>query len=230
MSGKNTFKHGRHSGRDGGIVPQIDLRQENVAKLQKAIGRDLSQDEKCLIADGLSTFKSLRDSNHADGVTTQDVKRTLAAISKLPTEEAREAKLNCDEISSAEIDQSLWFECGVRDLGTTALLNPPAELIPNAAAFALIRLGSRSNPGGRPEKSYQRFIASFAVRTWRNFGQTDFEVWHTGEFGNRAGEFKSYRSPLLSWTSILFEIVDGVSDESQIRKLLKQINEGRLIL
>lgn len=212
MAGKNTFRSGRHSSRDGALVKTIALKDEHVKRLQCALERELSQVELVEIVEALSSFRHLKQAAIEDQIVSQDVKRTLAAITKLPPDQAVQAKNNCDETSAAAIDEALWFDCGLKHLGTEALLNPPPEQIPIAAIHALNRLNSRESVGGRPGKEYQKFIAEFALQSWLALGRTELKIWHA----------EAYRSPLLNWATCLFEIVDGFSDDSQVKKLLKQ--------
>jgi hypothetical protein len=221
MAGKITFKHGTHSSREGGIVEPIHIEPKYLVQLALVLERNLTQDEVNRISGALENFRHIKQIDIKDRAANQDIKRTLGKISKLSPEKAVEALADCDEFTRAEIESALYCKDGLLPRGSTQRLTP--ELIPRAAELALDRVNARGNVGGRPEKIYQKLIAEFSWNMWRELGQTDTKVWHTGELGNRSGDFKSYRSPLMEWTSVLFQIVDGVSDDSQVKKLLTEV-------
>lgn len=213
MAGKTTFKNGPHVSRIGGFVKPIKLDGNQLARLENVIEKTLITDEIIQVEDALETFRHMKEIALSDRVSAQDMKRTLATISKSDPETARAAMENCDDSTSAEILRALVKDFDLGKMSLTEQLDPPAHLIPQAARVALASINDQSNSGGRPIKGYQTFIAKFAVASWQRFGRTDMQCHYTSEtifYGKRG-------SPLHQWASAMFNIVDGMSSDKQVQ-------------
>lgn len=196
MAGKNTSANGVHQSRRGGIVAAFKLSSDDENNLSLAIGRPLSKSEIDVIEDALSTFKNLRDL-HFEGIANrQDIKRTLAHISKCQPGEALIALSNCDEFTRAEIERSVWLDMRRQGIST-------ADMILQAASIALARMESSKPAGGAPTKGYQIMFAEYCINSWRHFGGESMALWRKDESGEL--------SPLLTWSVALFSVLEGTA-------------------
>ena len=191
MPGKNTAKgpHPHPSGGGWAADCHIEISTKAAAALSSALGRDLSPAELADISRALKV-QLIAKASHANKVSMQSVKRTLTDIAKCNPDEAREAYLDCDTTTSAEIDYA-WHAAG-----NTALSDIPPDAIPGTAAAALVAVNAVSRAGGAPEKGYHKLLAECCVRLWRSYGGPSNAVWHKDESGEL--------SPLLAWTVTLF--------------------------
>lgn len=193
MAGKNTSANGLHESRKGGIVDAFKLSSQGEKQLSKAINRKLNAQDIDVIESALSTFKNLRDL-HFEGIATrQDIKRTLAHISKCQPDKALIAISNCDEFTRAEIQRSLWVD--MRERSVTV-----AEMIPPAASIALERLNTSQPVGGAPTKGYQIMFAECCINLWQQFGGESMALWRKDESDDL--------SPLLTWGVSLFSALE----------------------
>jgi hypothetical protein len=86
-------------------VAPFKLSGHDERQLSTAINRKLNAHDIDAIESALSTFKNLRDL-HFEGIAKrQDIKRTLAHISKCQPDESLLALSNCDEFTRAEIER-----------------------------------------------------------------------------------------------------------------------------
>lgn len=204
MAGKNTSANGLHESRKGGIVAPFKLSEQEEKYLSAALGRKLSSIQDIeVIESALATYKNLRDL-HFEGIAKrQDIKRTLTYISKCQPDKALIALSNCDEFTKAEIDNSLWFDCGLREMenATNRLLRPPANLIAEAAKHALGRFDLSQSQGGAPTKGYQIMFAGCCINLWRHLGGEPMSLWRK--------DGSDELSPLLTWSVSLFSILEG---------------------
>lgn len=196
MAGKNTSANGLHESRKGGIVPPFKLSCLDEIQLSIAIDRKLNSDDIDVIESAISTFKNLRDL-HFEGIANrQDIKRTLAHISKCKPDDSLLALSNCDEFTRAEIERAVWLDMRKQGIST-------AEMIPLAAAIALERLNNSKPIGGAPTKGYQIMFAECCVNLWQQFGGKSMALWRKDE--------SDELSPLLTWGVALFTVLEGTT-------------------
>ena len=218
MAGKNTGKHGLHASRTGGILEHITLTGAQLEHLAIILGRPLTDAEIEQTEDLLSIYRGMRIDAQSSRVSSQDIKRSVAAIGSATASEAAELFSNCDDSTQAEVLTSLYAKFGMKFMGRDAGLNPPPDLIILAARDALGRLSEHGRTPGRPEYGYHRLIAKFSVNSWQRAGRLDLEVRHTP-----ARETQRLNgSPLHKWASAMFQIVDNRSDGSQVKRLLEK--------
>jgi hypothetical protein len=171
MAGKNTSANGLHESRKAALWPRSNYQVTMQKQLSTAINRKLNAHDIDVIESALSTFRNLRDL-HFEGIAKrQDIKRTLAHISKCQPDESLLALSNCDEFTRAEVERSLWVDMQERR-GITA------EMIPPAAGIALERLNNSKPIGGAPNKGYQIMFAECCVNLWRHCGGTNMDNFH----------------------------------------------------
>lgn len=204
MAGKNTFRSGRHPSRNGGWVTPFRLTIEGRRKLEEVAGRALTTIEAEWVRDTLETMRHLAELHAADTVSMQDVKRTLAAIARAAGKDAKQMLEDCDDSTRALIEESLWFDCGLREHGTSALLSPPDDLIADAADWALRRITDNATTGGAPVKGYQIHAARAALHHWRILGR-GVTVRRSGWTG---GANSLRRNPAARWVRAFLEIVE----------------------
>lgn len=194
MAGKNTSANGLHESRKGGIVAPYKLTDQDELYLSEAINRKLSPNDIEVIEQALATFKNLREL-HFEGIAKQqDIKRTLAYISKCRSDDSLLALSNCDELTRAEIERAVWLDMRKQGIST-------AEMIRLAAGIALERLNNAKPVGGAPTKGYQIMFAECCVNLWRHCGGASTVLWRKDESGEL--------SPLLTWSVSLFSALEG---------------------
>jgi hypothetical protein len=213
MAGKNTSANGLHESRKGGIVAPFKLSGHDERQLSTAINRKLNAHDIDAVESALSTFRNLRDLHFVGIAKRQDIKRTLAHISKCQPDESLIALSNCDEFTRAEVERSLWVDMQERR-GITA------EMIPPAARIALERLNNSKPIGGAPNKGYQIMFAECCINLWRHCGGTNMD-----NFTDRTGLL----SPMLEWSVNLFSILEcGTFDASKTQRLIKEATQGKV--
>ncbi len=194
MAGKNTAANGIHPSRQGGIAQDFKLPEDVKNLLSKVLNRKLNSVEIASISDAITIFKDMRRM-HFEGIASrQDIKRTLAHISKCQPGESLLALSNCDNFTRAEIERALWLDMRRRGKSTV-------EMIPPAAGIALERLNSSKLIGGAPSKGYQIMFAECCVNLWRHCGGGSMALWRKDE--------SDELSPLLTWSVALFSALEG---------------------
>ncbi len=214
MAGKNTFKRGPHPSSLPEIpyyVPPLSASTRDT--LGEALGRELTASEQQIVEENLAACRALREYELSNFSTLEDVKRTLAALVKAAPVEALRGFHDCDERTRMYVTKSV-YALDIRD--ASELASPDAALIKLGASHALRRLQSQHGRRGRPSKSYQLAIATFAVSSWTDFGQTDLKIW----FCIREGV--THRSRLHQWTTAMVCHVDGSSTDSQVNAVLRR--------
>lgn len=206
MAGKNTAANGIHPSRQGGIVQDFELPDDVKNRLSKVLNRKLNSAEIASISDAITIFKDMRRM-HFEGIASrQDIKRTLAHISKCQPDESLLALSNCDEFTRAEIERAVWLDMREQGIST-------AEMIPPAAGIALARMESSKPDGGAPNKGYQTMFAETCVSLWRFCGCTNMD-----NYTDRTGLL----SPLLEWSVTMFSALECTTfDPSKTQRLLK---------
>lgn len=197
MAGKVTYLHGAHPSSTGCIVQPVYICEKTKSEIEHALKRVLTDVEKSTIEDDLSLYRSLREEHNGGAITIQDVKRTLAGISKLDSKKAVKAYSNCDSKSENLILEALYVE-----LGVSGILKPSGDSISRAALSALTRL---EKTDGRPKKSYQKSLADYVVKCW-------------GTLTNDSAK----NQPPLRFGVALFEVAGEYLEKTGVAKLIKE--------
>lgn len=215
MAGKrtDTRPHEFNPPDHGWIVPLENAVQNTTETLSRIIDKSLTPQQVCAILNECTQIKAVWFHNNLPlpEPTRQDVKRTLAAISKMRPHDAFATYEKSDGTTKAEIDAALT--CDLKSDCT----HPSPALIPDAATIALRVVEGWPIEGGRPKKYYQRELAQLAVDTWREYGGESMSITR------RTSTDPKYLSPLMRWASAIFNLVDNREpDPTQLEALLNQ--------
>ncbi len=188
MAGKNTSKS-EHESRVGNIVAEYSLPETIKKVLEASLGSPIDDDKQYALEDLISNYRYISRLNAE--VNSQDIKRTLTAMSKLSDAEALEAYENCDIHTEAHILRQIYLinkEGGIKSLK-------------DAISKALIRENEINNIGGRPELP---FIEKFTIECLNLWTE-----WTGKPITNSYYEDLNKPSATLAWCHILLEQVIG---------------------
>lgn len=206
MTGRITFKNGRHPSRDGGWVEPIEISAGDWKLLQEAAG-DLTAADKEAIA---YLCENYRDIAKDSSVGMPDIRATLTAMMGLSDEvELTQALANCDASSRALMDGALYSMDGAEFWRR----NIRPSKIRAAAWLALQRLPL--DRGGGRKKAWRRLVAEWALEFCGRKGLGD-KAW-TGLNGS---------TPAVQLLMALLWIIDPgkpPEDESVAVKLLNEV-------
>jgi hypothetical protein len=178
--------------------------------LENALGRRLTSTEISSIEKNLAHIQFMRKGFHE--ATSQSVKRTLAAISKMSPDEAVTAYRKSDSDTEARIDEAMHLGLGIK-AGSPEWVHPSGENVSKAAAVALANYEGGKN--GPPFKWHHPHLASYAVSLWETLGGSDWSAW----------EYSDLATPLVEFMLTLAWVVDdkAMNTTSAARLIRKQI-------
>lgn len=205
MAGKNTSKL-LHPSKLGHMVATLAVTNSDWQTLEEIAGCAFSPEQRDAIVDELTVCRDYRD-YLSDMVSRQDVKRTLAAISKMKGANTLDAYSNCDAISDVLIYEAAWFKFGVNVL-TCEDSALACETIAKAAAHVLENLPD--SKGGRPTKGHHKRLARFCCELWAQCGNKP-----------AANTWNGVPSPMVEFSRYIFDLVDDdLTDAGTIQVLL----------
>lgn len=211
MSGRNTSKE-LHPSKIGHMVQDVAVTERDWRSLEGIANHRFSPVQRESVIRELTVCRDYRDylvERHA--ITSQDVKRTLMAISKMAPADAIEAFNNCDQITDALIYEAAWFQFKVNVLTSDDFILC-GQTIAKAAAAALA--GLPKSKGGRPPKVHHERLAKFCRDLWLECGNPHV-----------ANTWDGNASPMVEFALLVFDLVDDeLTDPSTIADLL---NEGK---
>ena len=197
---------------DGGWELPVTLQRASVVHLETALGRSLTSTEISSIEKNLAHIQFMRKGFHE--ATSQSVRRTLAAISKMPPDGAVTAYRKSDSDTEARIDEAMHLGLGIK-AGSPEWVHPSGENVSKAAAVALANYEGGKN--GPPFKWHHPHLASYAVSLWETLGGSDWSAW--------AWDSDDPATPLVEFMLTLAWVVDdeAMNTTSAARLIRKQI-------
>lgn len=211
MSGKPTFRNGRHPSRDaGGWITPVSFSTADIETLNDILGRKLTNEEINRIATMLGSLQI-----HAPAEKTvnhQDIIKTLKGMSNADDTEIQRMFAHCDDTTEALLEEAIHVDMGV----------PLPDAYPAAYASGLIRGAAlnalRNLPRGKDGARvlWHRMLFAQAVRAlWADLGRQDDAVWENN--GNT--------TPFVQFAWRLLDIVepDTCPDPSNVAKLLRKV-------
>lgn len=104
MAGKNTSKT-QHASSIGCIVDSYKLTAQQLADLSFILGRDIDSDMIYVIEDVITNYTFILKDRASADITSQDIKRTLTAMSTMNESQALDAFQNCDSYTEGNIQR-----------------------------------------------------------------------------------------------------------------------------
>lgn len=204
MAGRNTSKE-LHPTKVGHLVQDVLITERDWQTLEELANCRFSSAQREAIVNELTVCRDYKNYLECDVVRMQDVKRTLAAMSKMKPAVAIEAFNNCDQITETLIYEAAWFQFKVNVLTS-------GETIAKAAGAALDNL-SETKVGRRPKSNHER-LAEFCCKLWTECGNCC--AAHTWD-GNP--------SPMVEFARMLFDLVDD--DLTDASTIAGRLNEAK---
>jgi hypothetical protein len=205
VAGKVTYLHGRHASVDaGGWVDEIKIAAEAWLAMESALDRPLTAAERERIADVASLHRHFLMSARVMRVPTQDQKKTLSAMARLPLPKMLAAFKDMDESTHALIVGEL-HRAGAPVAG---LLRPDPESLRAAAVAAMVNM--KATGGGHPS-SAPRMLAGAVRQLWRDLGGAD----------RTAAATRDYATPPVRFARALFAAAGVHRSASAVAKLLE---------
>lgn len=207
MAGKITFRSGMHPSRVGGWASAVKLTDAQLTALGGLIGRPINDDEALVIEAVLETVKGMRDAEIASTISSQDVKATLAAISRADDLEIYRALQDCDEHTDALM---------------TDMLRQMGESVPwEYARFRPVKLrmaaehALRSAQGqdGRPMKGYRIIFARAFTEIWQNMTGAPVKPWESSDSASQD----------VQAAKLLLEAIGDPLSLSPVAKLIRKV-------
>lgn len=208
MAGRNTSKE-LHPTKVGHMVQDVSMTEEDWQSLEGIANYQFSPAQRETVVRELTVCRDYRDYevDLRQSVTRQDIKRTLAAISKMAPADAIKAFNNCDQITDMLIYEAAWFQFKVNVFASDDV-DLCGETIAKAAAAALA--GLPKSEGGQPRKSHHERLARFCRDLWLGCGNPRV-----------ANTWEGRPSPMVQFASLLFGLVDDdATDQSTIAERL----------
>ena len=235
MSGKQTFKTPRPSILVEGTNP-CNLTDEQVKNLKIFLARELTKDELTHIKNKCESVRDWAKLVENERPKSQDILKTLEAISKEPNPLIALAKYRCaDGWTQAEIYTSAYFKIDAKKLAENYPVMSTARasiefwdydrstiiplVVAPAAKLASERLKAKNAKNGKRPTIGVQELTDWAVRFWEECGgKGRFYVKTDGT-----------NSPALNWVKEILTIafVQSSKDKSpDARGLLSRIKTG----
>jgi len=235
MSGKKTYRNGRHPSRNGGWVTPVILKEsdwerffgKDVSKEErvnsvrtgiviapdweclekKIIKRSLSDMERASIGCALARLKAIGEAARNKKVSFQEIKETLHGICNLDDDKVMQAFKDCDESTESLIEVTL------HEMGLKKFSGHPPAMIQAAAHRAAHTIGNgKAGPKGI---GYRLLFKENVFGLWGSLGLTNLQIW---ELEGKVA------SPLVEFAAELLKLIEieNAPGLSTVAKLLRK--------
>ena len=210
MAGRNTAKF-EHETRLGRITEDYGLSTADIDSLSEVLGCNVDAEKLGILESLITIFKDVRKMSVASDVKSQDIKRTLTAMSKLDETGAIDAYVNCDIHTEARILRELYL---INKGGETPLLR-------DAISRAQKRENEAINVGGQPSRKYiQQFVIEY-LYLWKAWTDKPIDHSYDACYGKPPG-------CTLEWCSLLLEQATGHCYMGNKLKQIIYVNKGKV--
>lgn len=196
----------------GGFVAPVNLTDRDWERLNTILGRDLTEDERDLIAANVARFASMAS---IGGAKTQAIKRDLKSFALLPDREVLDV-LGLGYGKPPPAPKCLR-ETRVLIEDTLVRMRLPFAGNSPATYIAAALLASQNMPNGKDGKrikGYRPALMMYAVRLWQSLGRNNLRV----------SESEGNATPLVRFAAAILALVevDGSPTYSVVAKALRK--------
>lgn len=222
MAGKNTSKS-EHESRVGNILDDVPISEKIRSRLSQSLGKQIDKQVEYELVKLISSYKEIHRLSTSSNITSQDIKRTLIAMSKLTESMALKAYDNCDIHTEAFIERETYL---MMKMGEAPSINI-------AISRSILHLEDLLKLGGRPNKKYIVAFITECLHLWKKYSIKPI----TSYFDDKTRLTKEYASgydhpgkpsDTVEWCSLLLEQVIGYGyDSKEIVKIISE-NKGKV--
>lgn len=207
MAGRITYRAGPHPSVKAAWAPLVSLSASEVEHLADRMGRDLTCKEVARLENLLTTSAGMKEAPL--GGSSQDVKETLRALSRLPDDAVCTSAERADARTRASLCDAL-LRMGVNE--PWKFVGLKSAMIQAAALYALHTHPKAS--GGAPIKGYRVFFAAGFVSIWSDIvGETPaIHSWDGGA------------SPAVECAQFLLAKINDHLGASAVASILRKVS------